>query len=82
MDQDKIIRLLATMAAGFAATRLLDLAWRAVTGHRPPTDGDDEGTSLREVVLFAAISGAIAALVRAYASKGATRYLANRSHGS
>ncbi|WP_454296691.1 DUF4235 domain-containing protein [Salana multivorans] len=82
MDQDKIVRILATMAARFVATRLLDLTWRAITGHKPPVDGEEEGSSLREVVIFAAVSGAIAALARAYASRGATRYIAKRSVGS
>ena len=72
----KIVTTLAVMAAGFAATKALDLVWRGTTGHRPPSHGDD--ASVRELVLFAAISGALAALARAGTSKAVTRAIGKR----
>ncbi|MBN8881642.1 MAG: DUF4235 domain-containing protein [Salana multivorans] len=79
MNQQKIIQTIAVMAAGFAATKLLDLTWKAVTGHRPPVNGEEDGSSLREVVMFAAVSGAIAALARAFAGRAAKRFIAKGS---
>lgn len=72
----KIVTTLSVMAAGFAATKALDLLWRQVTGHRQPSQEDD--ASVRELVLFAAISGALAALARAGTTKAVTRYIAKR----
>lgn len=77
LDSNKIVTTLAVMAAGFAATKALDLVWRSVTGHKPPTN-DDQESSVREIVIFAAVSGALAALARAGATKAAARYLAKR----
>ena len=74
MNQQKIVQTLAVMAAGFAATKVLDLVWRKATGHRPPTVGNDDDSTLREIVVFAAVSGALAALARAGAGRAAARW--------
>ncbi|WP_108718833.1 DUF4235 domain-containing protein [Miniimonas sp. S16] len=75
MNQQKIVQTVAVMAAGFVATRVLNLVWKRVFGHKPPGTVDDEqDSSLREIVLFAAVSGAIAALARAGATKAAVRF--------
>lgn len=72
----KIVTTLAVMAAGFAATKALDLVWRTATGHRPPSKEDD--ASVREIVIFAAVSGAFAALARAGTTRAVTRYLGRK----
>ncbi|GMA32753.1 DUF4235 domain-containing protein [Litorihabitans aurantiacus] len=72
----KIVTTLAVMAAGFVATKALSLVWRKVTGHEPPSHGDD--ASVRELVVFAAISGALAALARAGTTRAVTRAIAKR----
>ena len=77
MTTQKIVTTLSVMAAGFAATKALDLLWRQVTGHRPPAQ--DEDSSVRELVLFAAVSGALAALARAGTTKAVGRYIAKRA---
>ncbi|PWD50912.1 hypothetical protein C8046_09860 [Serinibacter arcticus] len=76
-SNQKIVTTLAVMAAGFAATKALDLVWRRVTGHRPPSQEDD--ATVRELVMFAAVSGALAALARAGTTRAVTRYIAKRA---
>lgn len=79
MNQQKIIQAVAVMGAGFVATKLLDVAWKMVTGNKPPLDDADDHAPIREIVLFAAISGALAALARTFASRQAQRFVAKRS---
>ena len=79
MNTQKLMSTAIVLGAGFAATKATSLVWRAVTGHEPPTEIDDDGQiSITEVVIFAAVSAAAAALVKAYASKGAKRITAPR----
>lgn len=78
MNSQKLINMAIVMGAGFAATKVISLAWKGITGHEPPKeiDADDGSVSVTEVVIFAAVSSATAALVKAYASKGAKRLTA------
>src|SRR5699024_1503471 len=70
----KLVSTAIVLGPGFAATQATSVIWRAVTGHEPPTEIDDDGQiSGAEVVLFAAVSSAAAALVKAFATKGAKR---------
>src|SRR5699024_9732543 len=55
----KLVSTAIVLGAGFAATKATSVIWRAVTGHEPPTEIDDDGQiSVTEVVLFAAVSSA------------------------
>lgn len=77
MNSQKLINMAIVMGAGFAATKAMSLVWKGVTGHEPPKEIDDDGeVSVTEVVIFAAVSAATAALVKAYATKGAKRLTA------
>lgn len=79
MNARKLISTAIVLGAGFAATKATSVLWRAVTGHEPPTELDDDGhISVTEVVIFAAVSSAAAALVKAFATKGAKRLTAPR----
>lgn len=78
MNNQKIITSLTVLAAGFVATKALDLVWKAVTGNKPPSMDDDD-VPLRQIVMFAAASGAIAALARSGATRATTKYIAKRS---
>lgn len=71
----KVVSAGAGLAAGVVSNKLLDLTWRAVTGHRPPTD-DDEGHaySALEVIVFAAVSGAVVAVTRQLALQAADKW--------
>ncbi len=81
MNTQKLVRTAIVLGAGFAATKATSMIWRAVTGHEPPTeiDADDGQISVTEVVIFAAVSSAAAALVKAFAAQGAKRITAPRT---
>lgn len=70
----KLVSTGATLGATIVTTRLLGVAWKAVTGHDAPTDEDDPGVSAVEVIAFAVVSGAILGLARHLAQRGATKW--------
>ena len=73
----KVVTTVAVIVAGLVANKVLGAAWKGVTGHEPPLDEKDGEAPIAEIVLFAAISGALVALARAYANRGATKWLAS-----
>ncbi|UFU06175.1 DUF4235 domain-containing protein [Ruania halotolerans] len=76
MNVQKVVTTVAAIAAGFAANKLLTVGWKAATGHAPPSgDADDDEASLGELVIFAAVSGAVIAFSRIIASRGASKWL-------
>lgn len=79
MNQQKIIQAVAVMGAGFIATKVLDIVWKLVTGNKPPLDDGHDHAPIREIVLFAALSGAFAALARTFASRQAQKYVEKRT---
>jgi hypothetical protein len=82
VNPQKLITTAVTLGAGLLATKALSLAWKGVTGHEPPKEIDDDGEiSLTEVVIFAAVSAGIAAVVRAYAVRGTARWLTSGDVG-
>lgn len=70
----KIVSAGSLIVVGIAANKALDLGWKAATGHAPPQEEDDPSGSLREAILFAAISGATVAIVRRLALRGAAKW--------
>ncbi|PYF99081.1 Protein of unknown function [Georgenia satyanarayanai] len=71
----KIVSTGSAVLAGLLANKLLDIGWKAVTGHEPPGEGnDDPAVSLTEVVVFAAVSGAVIGLSRQLAQAGAAKW--------
>ncbi|QOR70378.1 DUF4235 domain-containing protein [Ruania alkalisoli] len=76
MNISKLVTTLAAIAAGIAANKLLTMGWKAATGHEPPTgDADDGEISLGELVVFAAVSGAVVTFARTFATRGAKKWL-------
>lgn len=72
----KLIGTAIALAAAFAAQQVVAGTWKALSGHRPPHADDDDGDAgLAEVVAAAVITGAVVALVRVLAIRGATRAL-------
>ncbi|MGC0251902.1 DUF4235 domain-containing protein [Pseudactinotalea sp. Z1748] len=74
---ERVVTAVATIVAGLVANKVLGTAWKSVTGHEPPTDDKDGSMPIAEIVLFAAISSALVALVRAYASRGAHKWMSS-----
>lgn len=76
VNAEKIITTIAVAGAGFAASKALSWAWKFATGHNPPTDINDDGeVSIAELAIFAAVSGALVAIVQAQANKGAKKWI-------
>jgi hypothetical protein len=77
VNPQKLISTVITLGTGLVATKAISLAWKGVTGHEPPKqiDADDGEVSVVEIVIFAAVSAAVAALVRSYVTKGTAKWL-------
>jgi hypothetical protein len=65
------IRLAAIVGVGALVERLVTTGWRVTTGHTPPTDPEDIDSRTGEVVVYAVVSGALIALARVLAIRGA-----------
>ncbi|MFH5821661.1 DUF4235 domain-containing protein [Georgenia sp. AZ-5] len=70
----RVVSTGALLVAGLVTNKVLDLGWKAVTGHEPPHDPDDPGVKLWEVLTFAAVSGALVGLTRQLAVRGASKW--------
>lgn len=68
----KVVSGGSAVVAGLVANKLLNVGWKVVTGHEPPKD--DEDVHLAEVVVFAAVSGAVVAAARQLALRGAAKW--------
>jgi hypothetical protein len=71
----KVVGLVVAGGAAWVAQKAVSTAWRATTGHVPPKAEDEGDAGLSEVAIAAAITGAIAALTRVLATRGAARFL-------
>lgn len=60
----RVTAALTTLAAGMVAEKVVATTWRAVTGSPAPKQEDLLDIPLAQVVLFAIVSGATAAVVR------------------
>lgn len=69
-----ITAALTTAAAGFAADRLIRLAWTKGSGRDLPSDEDLLDTPVLQIVAFAALSGAVASVVQQLALRQAATW--------
>lgn len=67
------VRLAAILAAGLLVERVVTSGWKVASGHNPPMDPEDIDSHTGEVVLYAVLSGALVALARVLAIRGAAR---------
>lgn len=72
----RLIGIVAALAAAWAAQQAINAVWRAAVGHKPPKP-EDEGDDVRfaEIATAAALSGALVAVARLVATRGAARWL-------
>lgn len=71
----KITGLVVAGAVAWLAGKAVDTAWKAASGHKPPKpEDDDPDIRLSEVVAASAISAAVVALARVYATRGTKRF--------
>ena len=81
MDEDQKTSLIAKAAglgvaviAAWVAQKIVSASWKGAVGHEPPKPEDEGDVRLAEVLLAAAITGAVVALSRVLATRGAAKY--------
>jgi hypothetical protein len=74
----RVATLGAGLLGGWLVHKVLDAAWRSAVGH-PAPGPDDEDSSLVEIVVATALTGALVALVRLLATRGA-QHAAGTAH--
>jgi len=69
----KIVGAAATMIAAWLVQQVIGRIWQRQTGHKPPKAEDQGDAGLSEVMIAAAITGALVAMSRVLATRGAAR---------
>lgn len=64
----------SSMVAGLLAQRASVLAWRAVTGKKPPSSGRHPDVTTGEAVAWAVVGGAVTELVKVGVRRGTANY--------
>lgn len=64
----------SSIVAGLLAQRASVLAWRAVTGKKPPSSGRHPDVTTREAVAWAVVGGALIELVKVGVRRGTATY--------
>lgn len=64
----------SSVVGGLLAARASAVAWRVVTGHKPPTSGRHPEVSTREAVTWAIVGGGIIELVKVGVRRSAATY--------
>ena len=82
MDDDSKQSMMARLAglgialvAGWVVQQLISAVWQRSVGHKPPKPEDAGDARIGEIALAAAITGAVVALSRVLATRGAAKYL-------
>ena len=70
----KLMDRSTSMAATVAAPMLATAAWRAVTGRKPPTAGDNPEVELREAIGWAVVGGALVQVVKVGVRRQTAQY--------
>lgn len=73
----KIVGALASMAAGFAARKVIEFGWKKITGKEPPTEPESPEVALAEALGWAVVMGVGMEVTRLLA----TRIVAKRMYG-
>lgn len=71
----KITGVAIAVGAAWVAQQLIDRTWHAVLGHRPPKAENPGDARFGEVAAAAAITGAVVALARVLATRGAAKII-------
>jgi hypothetical protein len=70
----KLIGAGAALAAAFVVNQLLNQAWKAKTGHKPPKADDPGDAGTAELIAAAALTGALVAVSRVLATKSTAKF--------
>ncbi len=71
----KVAGLAIALGAAWLANQVIDRGWTKVLGHKPPKAEDPGDARFGEVLAAAAITGAIVALSRVFATRGAAKLI-------
>lgn len=64
----------ALLIAGLVSDNIVNVAWKAVTGHHPPRGEDEAEARLAELLVFAVVSAILATLLRRLTMKKAAKW--------
>lgn len=70
----KAAGLVIALVAGWVVQQLVSAVWQRSVGHKPPKPEDGGDARVGEIALAAAITGAVVALSRVLATRGAAKY--------
>ncbi len=70
---DKLILIGTSALAAWLAQKVLGAVWKKTTGHDAPKDPLENDSTIAGIVTFAGVTGAVAALSRIAANKGARK---------
>ena len=73
----KVAGTVVALAAAWVAHKAINAAWKAASGHQPPSPDDEGDSGLGELVAAAAATGALVAVSRVLATRG-TKTFASR----
>jgi hypothetical protein len=68
----KVVNALVGAAAAYGARKLLNFAWKRVTGKPPPEHPEDPQVALREAVLWGIVLGAGVSTAKMLAARATT----------
>lgn len=60
----KIGSTVASLGGVFAANKVMSLGWKKITGNEPPSTNPDAEESIRDIIIWTAISGVVATLIK------------------
>jgi len=70
----KAVGLATAAAAAWIASQAVTQGWKATRGHKPPKAEDPGDAGLAEIVAAAALTGALVAVARVFATRGTARF--------
>lgn len=70
----KVFGTVSAISAGIAVKKLLEISWKAATGHAPPSNPEHPDVEWHEAVMFAIASGAAIGLARMLTARKAAEY--------
>jgi len=73
--KSKLIIAGAAALAGFAVNKALEPTWKLVTGNTPPQMEED---SITQLVVFAALSAALATVAQTVVTRKTTKFIESR----
>lgn len=71
----KVLGVVVALVAAWAAQQLINQFWTRAFGHEPPKPEDEGDSRFGEVAAAATVTGAVVALSRVLATRGAARFI-------